>query len=242
MKLENKTRKALIDTGCSVSLITASCINERQVREGSINLQALNSGMTRTDGVISVSSLEVNGVELGSSNFHVIESLPAGFEVIIGFDIISKFGLNIVPSRKAAQDSNNQNSLNGTLLNQADASELEEQIEEKDFTAKFNGEEWIVSWHWKNGAPKFLPIKPNYKVKEEERDAFDKEIKTWISESILIPWDRAEHGEVKNFVPMMSVFQMKGEISKVRPVLDFRSLNEHVASYPADATPSVRKS
>ena len=242
VKVEDQVRKALIDTGCSLSLIAIDRIADKErIKYSSVNMLTLNSDLTRTLGTICVSSLSVNGVEYGPTIFHVVKSLPAGFEVILGYDFLSKYGLSILPNDEC-KSILNQALLSGTLMNPIDDSSDSNcdvciKIEDKDFSAKFDGEDWVVSWHWKNGVPQVLPKRPNYKIKEKEKDAFDKEINTWISDGILVPWDQNMHGEVKNFVPLMSVFQMKGEISKVRPVLDFRSLNEHLASYPADATP-----
>ena len=63
---------------------------------------------------------------------------------------------------------------------------------------------------------------------------FDKEVEVWIEQGILVPWDKAEHGNVKTFLPLMSVRQMKGTEEKVRPVLDFRSLNKNIVSLPGE--------
>ena len=63
---------------------------------------------------------------------------------------------------------------------------------------------------------------------------FDKAVEVWIEQGILVPWDKAEHGNVKTFLPLMSVRQMKGTEEKVRPVLDFRSLNKNIVCLPGE--------
>ena len=50
----------------------------------------------------------------------------------------------------------------------------------------------------------------------------------WIDEGILIPW----RGEVKGVIPLMAV--EKPTKNKIRPVLDFRELNESVKCHTGD--------
>ena len=54
------------------------------------------------------------------------------------------------------------------------------------------------------------------------REEFEKEVDRWIEEDILIPWK----DKVKGFIPSMAVEQPTK--NKVRPVLDFRELNQFV--------------
>ena len=94
-----------------------------------------------------------------------------------------------------------------------------------------------MKWPWKDGPPPDNAKRANYKVSECDKDEFDAELDVWIREGILIPWSAEHDGDVKNVIPLMSVRQQKGETSKVRPVLDFRFLNDYIASYPVSATP-----
>ena len=50
----------------------------------------------------------------------------------------------------------------------------------------------------------------------------------WIDKGILIPW----RGEVKGVIPLMAVEQPTK--NKIRPVLDFRELNESVKCHTGD--------
>ena len=62
-------------------------------------------------------------------------------------------------------------------------------------------------------------------MKNRERVEYEKEVKRWIVEGILLPW----RGEVNEVLPLMTVVQVtKG---KVGPVLDFRGLKKHVESH-----------
>ena len=72
-----------------------------------------------------------------------------------------------------------------------------------------------------------------YSVPEEWPDAYEAELKRWIDEGWLVPYSETEHGKPEGLIPLMAVLQEKKE--KVRPVLDYRELNEHVDTHTADA-------
>ncbi|XP_043225494.1 uncharacterized protein LOC122383282 [Amphibalanus amphitrite] len=60
---------------------------------------------------------------------------------------------------------------------------------------------------------------------------YDAELESWLRNGWLQPYDEAVHGPPRGLVPLMAVPQA----NKVRPVLDMRELNAHVAAYSADA-------
>ena len=60
----------------------------------------------------------------------------------------------------------------------------------------------------------------NTPMNEQKKEEFDKEVERWISEGILVPWEKpVEEG----IIPLMAVEQPTKK--KVRPVLDYRELN-----------------
>ena len=59
------------------------------------------------------------------------------------------------------------------------------------------------------------------------RERFDDEVEAWISEGILLPVPQTD--EVHSIIPLMAIEQAKK--GKVRPVLDFRRLNEYVSCH-----------
>ncbi|MEL7522946.1 MAG: hypothetical protein AAGJ80_15265, partial [Cyanobacteria bacterium J06553_1] len=110
-------------------------------------------------------------------------------------------------------------------------------IQDTDFQARFDGEEWMVEWKWRSGPPPLNNRRCNYKVPQADQQKFDDELEVWVAEGILVPWELQRDGEVKNVLPLMSVCQQKGATVKVRPVLDFRFLNEFIENHPGAATP-----
>lgn len=74
-------------------------------------------------------------------------------------------------------------------------------------------------------------------VPEADRSAFDSEMTSWLREGIIVKYDQEKHGEIRRFLPMLSVRQEKGHETKVRPVFDYREMNKDISSHPAGATP-----
>lgn len=90
-------------------------------------------------------------------------------------------------------------------------------------------------WKRKNGvAPKCLNyVVAQYNVSPLMREEFDKELYSWIVNGWLGPHDERQHGEPRGLVPLMAVHQ--NNQGKVRPVLDYRELNDHVTAFTADS-------
>lgn len=106
-----------------------------------------------------------------------------------------------------------------------------------DFSATFDvtTNSWTAMWKWSQGSePGVLKNKvEEYSVPREAREAYENELKKWITEGWLVPYEECELGPVKGLIPLMAVIQRnKG---KVRPVLDFRELTSRVDAFTADA-------
>ena len=108
-------------------------------------------------------------------------------------------------------------------------------IDAKDFTASFDSSAcaWTVAWKWTDGAgPSSLANHvPQYTVAASAREQYDEELESWLQNGWLQPYDERVLGPPRGLIPLMAVPQA----TKVRPVLDMRELNSHVAAYTADA-------
>ena len=104
-----------------------------------------------------------------------------------------------------------------------------------DFTAEFDSSKrvWTVAWKWTDGiGPSSLANQvPEYKVAASAREQYDEELELWLQRGWLQPYDEQADGPPRGLIPLMAVPQA----TKVRPVLDMRELNSHVAAYTADA-------
>ena len=58
-------------------------------------------------------------------------------------------------------------------------------------------------------------------------------MQAWIQNGWLIPYPESELGPPKGLIPLMAILQENKQ--KVRPVLDYRELNEHVNAYTGNA-------
>ena len=65
----------------------------------------------------------------------------------------------------------------------------------------------------------------------ETKAHFDEDVESWIAKGWLRPYERVA-GE--GIIPLMAVVQANK--NKVRPVMDFRELNEFVDCYPGTNT------
>ena len=61
-------------------------------------------------------------------------------------------------------------------------------------------------------------------MSSEVKDEFDNQVDQWIEKGWLQPYDETRYGPPRACIPMMAVVQENKR--KVRPVLDYRALNE----------------
>lgn len=189
----------------------------------------------------------------------VAKSLFGSVDVIVGMDIIQRFGGVVVTGdhviflntssgdrylterilnlkrRERANDGMEKTFKSGLTTTVAAASLRNEiTINDADFEAKFNGSVWSVRWRWKDGMPpKLKNTTECYEsaMTPEMKAKFDEEVESWIAKGWLKPYDGVA-GE--GILPLMAVVQANK--NKVRPVMDYREVNEFVECHPgADA-------
>ena len=216
-------RMVLIDTGCSRSIVHASvCVNWKRQRE---NIFTVSGERSECDGVGQVSVELEDGTKAVFSAL-VVREKPLGLDLILGMDGIEALGgvtvLSANQARFGAED--------------VCAAAVEE-IDEADFKISYDAEsrKWTVAWKWNSGiGPKELTnTTAEYRIAPSARDEYEEEVNKWVSNGWLTPYNEEEHGPVRGTVPLMAIIQLNKE--KVRPVMDFRELNSHVAAHTADA-------
>ncbi|GAB1602818.1 hypothetical protein Ahia01_000562000, partial [Argonauta hians] len=152
----------------------------------------------------------------------------AGVDVVLGMDAIEALGGVTVDGngvrfgREASAVDPISPSSNATT---GDGEITTHTIEDVDFRAEFTEGRWVVRWVWKDQPPVLKNRVGCYgsTVKRGCQEEFDREVGRWIQEGILRRWEGKETGGV---LPLMAVLQPTK--CKVRPVLDFRELNDHV--------------
>lgn len=213
--------RALVDTGCTDTLIYKGCCEQWAPR--AVSLTTVNGGTLRCSGVTNIAvDCEGRRVMLAAL---VVPDRPLGMDLVLGMSGITALGgvslrtPTDVSFRAAAAVTRGQ----GVTVNAA------------DFTAEFSPDsgEWTVAWKWAGGVgPECLHNRVSeYAVPLALRQEFDAEIGAWINNGWLRLYDERTDGPPRGLLPLMAVKQP----NKVRPVLDYRELNGHVTAYTADA-------
>ena len=214
----------MVDSGCTQSLVTSAVAQARGM--GGLIL-TLDGGEVKSRGEAEL-DVTVHGVA-SRVRFRVVDKLVGGLCAVLGMDFIRLMGgafINGKDVRFTAERSLGIGAAASTVL--CKPSQLS--ISDPDFLPEFDGAAWTVGWRWKEGRPPELRNEigsyESTKV-EETRERFDAEVERWIAEGWLRPSSKVDNGGV---LPLMAVMQTNKD--KVRPVLDFRELNEHVSSHP----------
>ena len=220
-----KGARALVDTGCTNSLMTAKMAESWT--ETSTSMIAFDGRSVSCRGNSNV-DLTIGGEKI-TTTMTVVDKIVGNVDVVLGMDIIKRLG-GVTVSDGTIQFGR----VSCVIVSAGCEEERKEEdrvIVDKDFEAKFDGTDWTVRYRWKEGEkPKLKNTIAQYttKLDREKQESYDKELERWIREGILKEWTE----EVEGILPLMAVEQQnKG---KVRPVLDFRELNAHVECHTGD--------
>ena len=214
--MDGLTKKGLIDTGCTQSLIHSKLVRNKAVLQSSKTILSANGKAMKTAGEVSL-TIEVVKKRL-RVKFIVVDDLIPGVEIILGTDVLKHFKFELDRGRPS-------------ICALASADEPADEgmyIQKKNFRAHFDGKMWIVEWDWRE-KPELKNKIGAYKVKENISSKFRSEVKRWIENGWLVKTEMQDRG----VIPLMAVVQERKQ--KVRPVLDFRELNETVDCSGADA-------
>ena len=110
-------------------------------------------------------------------------------------------------------------------------------LDESDFHAEYDEAKhvWTASWKWSGDQPP-VSLKnrlSEYPALKRLQGEYELELQAWIQNGWLIPYLESEVGLPKGLIPLMAILQESKQ--KVRPVMDYRELNEHVNAYTANA-------
>ena len=104
-------------------------------------------------------------------------------------------------------------------------------IDDADFVATFVDKKWSLNWKLKDGChpPKLSNTAAQYRINPSAVDEYDVEVSDWIKRGWLVEFD----GEHKGVIPLMAVVQLNK--AKVRPVMDYRDVNQYVFRHTAES-------
>ncbi len=243
--------RALVDTGCTASFLSSAVVSRLQLRTRSCRntIHMLDGATSNCNEVVWVRVAV--GAQVVPVKCIVGKNLVAGCDAILGLDVINALG-GVTVKGEHVEFANGENEecvcagLEGEtgseeIVTVSDSERSDKEggsnikesklrIAERDFEAVFDGEVWMVKWKWKDGEPVLQNQKGEYAVRDEDREEYEAEVANWIREGWLQEHDPQVHGVVNGVIPLMAVAQPHKQ--KVRPVMDYRELNQHVFSFP----------
>lgn len=159
------------------------------------------------------------GGEAISLNCLVSDMLP-GYSMLLGMDAIRQLGGVRIASDGGVVFGDGIHQVAATAVNMND----------KDYQVTFADGVWNAKWEWADGQPAVLTNRvPSYRMSSDVAPHFDRVIENWIEKGWLQPFD----GQCDGIVPLLAVVQENK--NKVRPVLDYRELNQSVSSHTAES-------
>ena len=221
--------RALLDSGTTRTAVSAEFLGQNCINwhRSPGKVKVANETTIQSAGEVTLGI--TTGGQCGSLRCVVIDPLFCDIDVLLGMDCIRQWGGVLIDGEGRAQFGH-QCKVAGVCA--AVAAEPESDnltLNEEDFSAVYQQGAWVVKWKWKSEPVGLGGYVPNYKVKEGIREEFEEKVGQWIRNGWLKPYT----GPVKAVIPLMAVEQPCKK--KVRPVLDFRKLNEHVRSYTGDS-------
>lgn len=213
--VEDRPVSALIDTGCSRSVLSKAVVGSRGTSEKN-EVTMMNGDVVTCERSFNC-EVFVNGriVRLGC----LVSDILHGVDMLLGMDAISLLGgVSIAAGGRVVEFPQVV----------AIASAPDVRIVDTDFEAVFVDGAWTVSWKWSNEdqSPVLKNHVSQYSMSGDVESAFSKEVERWIEEGWLQEYNDAYCG---GLVPLMAVVQTNKD--KIRPVLDFRELNSFVSSH-----------
>lgn len=234
--LGNKKIRALVDTGCSTVVVRTNLVDHVEGRSRMFafdNREVECRGVSWLDLVVAGTHVKVYAV--------VVDNIVDGVDVVLGMDVIDRLGGVMVTRFKVQFGEHFGEGHSFPVLAAAKTVPVQEsckkeeeelcKIEDKDFKANFDGKNWTVEWSWKDQPPILKNRISCYdkQLSGRKKEEFEREVERWIEEGIMLPWNGKVEGGI---LPLMAVEQPTK--NKVRPVLDYRELNNYVECHTGD--------
>ena len=249
VKINGAVLAGLVDSGCSATVISARCVKELGLsRSAESHIVRMLNGVAASCGGVDCVSIQVSQHTVHVSCL-VADDLVGNVDVILGMDSIEdlggvtlcrgsiRFGCDKV-SGAVALVAVEEVATNVPIhvgrprpitCNTGTEDVLE--VCDQDFDARFDGKVWTVKWKWVDSEPVLTNQVSEYRVSASDRECYDTELRKWVEEGWLEPYDRVVHGQVDGVVPLMAASQ-PNKPTKVRPVMDYREVNKYVSSHP----------
>ena len=226
----------LVDTGCEVTIIQGNKIG--------LNAEGIckrDPNPTELYGIhgkkCMVMGKQMVGLKMGQGKVvahicSISQTSPGGCDVVLGMDFLRRFsriktqGVTIFPWDTRLEQGAFGEGVSGAIG--ANKKKHPICIDDKDFFGIFDGAKWVIQWKWKNGTVKLTNSIGQYKSTSRVDFAkdFNREVQEWINKGWLREVKLNEYSHI-----LATMHPQKG---KVRPVLDFRELNQYVSCHSGD--------
>ena len=229
VKVNGMDWTALVDSGCSSSAVSGIICRPEVWKSTAILTVGRKCLLSHDVGSITLIVTNRNPLKM---NVLVVNSKPLGFNLFLGMDVIKKLGSVHIDEGSKAHFAEAAHTLGATI-----------ELEQPDFCTEFNQrtKSWIVSWKWSGDQPpeKLYNRVPECTIPARACAEYDKELQNWIDNGWLVPYPEDKLGHPKGLIPLIAVIQQNKQ--KVRPVLDYRELNDHVDPFMARADICTKK-
>ena len=234
---------ALIDTGCTRTLVHASLC--KRWHERKLHVVTVSGQQLECAGITDV-RVAVPGMRRVTVSALVVRDRPLGFAAIVGMDTVRELGGVTVRSTDDVRFGCETDTVRETCAaaegSCAAVTAAEDpqrgrplRVDREGFHVTFDPAErrWTVAWDWTadNPPPEMAGRVSEYPVPAGVRAEYEAELSDWVAKGWLREYDESDMGPPMGLIPLMAVVQR----NKVRPVMDFRSLNRHVTTHTADA-------
>ena len=225
----------MVDSGCTRTIVHEGMC-DKWFRK-SVAMTQIGGTEWRCQGTSKVQVTVGGGVKV-EVRANVSSVKPFGFECVLGMDAIKKLkGVNVVDETTVSfgEQSEVCAGMVGPGDRVQDGDEL--QVDERDFRARFDpvSKCWTMAWKWRDERePEVLRnVRSEYAIPPEARQRYEEEVEEWVKCGWLRVYDEDKHGPAKGLIPLMAVIQPTKD--KVRPVMDFREVNQYIDAYTGDA-------
>ncbi|KFD47469.1 hypothetical protein M513_11630 [Trichuris suis] len=233
LHVDGVQREVLVDTGCSKCVAHVSCCKRWRKKPASVI--AVDGREFQCEGTGTAHLRATGGVPV-EVRIIVTHVKPLGFDFILGMNGITALGGVIVDDQRRVQ-------LGSRSSVACTAIDVDLKLDERDFAVSYSADtrSWTAVWKWSEGAePGVLRnTAEEYHLADGARAPYKEELETWIRNGWLVPYDESKYGAAKGLVPLTAVVQRNK--SKVRPVMDFRELNDYIETHTADSDVCAQK-
>ena len=223
VKVNGMDRIVWVDSGCSSSVVSGMLCRPEVWKSTTILTAGRKCFLSHGVGSITLTVTNRNPFKM---NVLVVNSKPLGFDLLLGMDVIKKLGGVHIDEGGKEHFAVAAHTLGATI-----------ELEQPDFRTEFDQrtKSWTVSWKWSGDQPpeKLYNRVVEYTITARTRAEYNKELQNWIDNGWLVPYPEDKLGPPKVLIPLMAVIQQNKQ--KVKLVLDYRELNDHVDLFTAHA-------